>query len=148
MTSGKLLKKIRTEQNLSLRALSLLSGVSHMQISDLENGVNFGTVEKIEKILNALKLDNEIKQKYYSLRDFEKTPLSIKKEIENLKKEIAKLQNNCVIKNNSNAGDIMVGSTKEIYTSIDEDLKGLSEDEIQLVKNYIAFLKSQKIIKK
>ena len=148
MTSGKLLKKIRTEQNLSLRALSLLSGVSHMQISDLENGVNFGTVEKIEKILNALKLDNEIKQKYYSLRDFEKTPLSIKKEIENLKKEIAKLQNNCVIKNNSNAGDIMVGSTKKIYTSIDEDLKGLSEDEIQLVKNYIAFLKSQKIIKK
>lgn len=148
MTSGKLLKKIRTEQNLSLRALSLLSGVSHMQISDLENGVNFGTVEKIEKILNALKLDNEIKQKYYSLRDFEKTPLSIKKEIENLKKEIAKLQNNCVIKNNSNAGDIMVGSTKKIYTSIDEDLKGLSEDEIQLVRNYIAFLKSQKIIKK
>ena len=119
-----------------------------MQISDLENGVNFGPVEKIEKILNALKLDNEIKQKYYSLRDFEKTPLSIKKEIENLKKEIAKLQNNCVIKNNSNAGDIMVGSTKKIYTSIDEDLKGLSEDEIQLVRNYIAFLKSQKIIKK
>lgn len=148
MTSGELLKQIRKEQDLSLRAVSLLTGVSHTQISDLEKGVNFGTIEKIEKILNGLKVSEDLKKQYYALRDLERTPDNIKLEIENLKKEIARLQNNCVIQNNSNAGDIMVGSTKKIYTSIDEDLKGLSEDEIQLVRNYIAFLKSQKIIKK
>lgn len=148
MTSGELLKQIRKEQDLSLRAVSLLTGVSHTQISDLEKGVNFGTIEKIEKILNALKVSEYLKKQYYALRDLERTPENVKLEIENLKKEIAKLQNSCVIKNNSNTGDIMVGSTKKIYTSIDEDLKGLSEDEIQLVKNYISFLKSQKIIKK
>ena len=148
MTSGELLKQIRKEQELSLRAVSLLTGVSHTQISDLEKGVNFGTIEKIEKILNGLKVSEDLKKQYYALRDLERTPDNIKLEIENLKKEIARLQNNCVIQNNSNAGDIMVGSTKKIYTSIDEDLKGLSEDEIQLVRNYIAFLKSQKIIKK
>lgn len=148
MTSGELLRQIRKEQDLSLRAVSLITGVSHTQISDLEKGVNFGTIEKIEKILNGLKVSEDLKKQYYALRDLERTPENVKLEIENLKKEIARLQNNCVIKNNSNAGDIMVGSTKKIYTSIDEDLKGLSEDEIQLVKNYIAFLKSQKIIKK
>lgn len=148
MTSGELLKQIRKEQDLSLRAVSLLTGVSHTQISDLEKGVNFGTIEKIEKILNGLKVSEDLKKQYYALRDLERTPDNIKLEIENLKKEIARLQNNYVIQNNSNAGDIMVGSTKKIYTSIDEDLKGLSEDEIQLVRNYIAFLKSQKIIKK
>ncbi len=148
MTSGELLKQIRKEQDLSLRAVSLLTGVSHTQISDLEKGVNFGTIEKIEKILNGLKVSEDLKKQYYALRDLERTPDNIKLEIENLKKEIARLQNNCVIQNNSNAGDIMVGSAKKIYTSIDEDLKGLSEDEIQLVRNYIAFLKSQKIIKK
>lgn len=148
MTSGELLKKIRKEQNLSLRAVSLLTGVSHTQISDLENNINFGTVEKIEKILNSLQVSQELKAQYYTLRDLEKTPDSIKKELENLRKEIKELKNNYIIQNNSNTGDIMVGSVKNIGKSIDEDLKGLNDDEIQLVKNYIAFLKSQKIIKK
>lgn len=148
MTSGELLKKIRKEQNLSLRAVSLLTGVSHTQISDLENNINFGTVEKIEKILNGLQVSQELKTQYYTLRDLEKTPDSIKKELENLRKEIKELKNSCIVQNNSNAGDIMISSTKNICTSLDEELKGLSNDEIQLVKNYIAFLKSQKIIKK
>lgn len=148
MTSGELLKKIRKEQNLSLRAVSLLTGVSHTQISDLENNINFGTVEKIEKILNGLQVSQELKTQYYTLRDLEKTPDSIKKELENLRKEIKELKNSCIVQNNSNAGDIMISSTKNICTSLDEELKGLNDDEIQLVKNYIAFLKSQKIIKK
>ena len=141
MTSGELLKKIRKEQNLSLRAVSLLTGVSHTQISDLENNINFGTVEKIEKILNGLQVSQELKAQYYTLRDLEKTPDSIKKELENLRKEIKELKNSCIVQNNSNAGDIMISSTKNICTSLDEELKGLNDDEIQLVKNYIAFLK-------
>lgn len=148
MTSGGLLRQIRKEQNLSLRALSMLTGVSHTQISDLENGINFGTIEKIEKILSALHFDDEKKQEFYAMRDLERTPKSIKLEIEKLKKEIEKLKNNCIIQNNSNNGDIMVGSTKKKYTSFDEDLKGLDESEIQQVKTYIAFLKSQKLMKK
>ena len=147
MTSGELLKRIRKEQNLSLRAVSLLSGVSHTQISDLENNVNFGTIEKIEKILNSLHVSESLREQYYTLRDLERTPESVKEELTKLRKEIKDLKNSCIIKNNSNTGDILVGSTKKIYTSIDEDLKGLSEDEIQLVKNYIAFLKAQKLSK-
>lgn len=148
MTSGELLKKIRKDQNLSLRAVSLLTGVSHTQISDLENNINFGTVEKIEKILNGLQASQELKKQYYALRDLEKTPESIKKELQNLRKEIKNLRNSCIVQNNSNIGDIMIGSEKKICVSIDEDLKGLSSDEIQLVKNYIAFLKGQKLLNK
>lgn len=147
MTSGELLKRIRKEQNLSLRAVSLLSGVSHTQISDLENNVNFGTIEKIEKILNSLHVSESLREQYYTLRDLERTPESVKEELTKLRKEIKDLKNSCIIKNNSNTGDILVGS-KSICTSIDEELKGLSDDEIQLVKNYIAFLKAQKLSKK
>lgn len=148
MTSGELLKKVRKEQNLSLRAVSLLAGVSHTQISDLENGINFGTIEKIEKVLNSLQMTDELKKEYYTLRDLERTPESVKSELIKLKQEIKNLKNSTIIQNNNNNGDILVGSTKNIYNSLDEDLKGLNEEEIQLVKNYIAFLKSQKLAKK
>lgn len=147
MTSGELLKKIRKEQNLSLRAVSLLAGVSHTQISDLENNVNFGTVEKIEKILNSLQMTDELKEQYYTLRDLERTPESIKQELIKLKKEIEKLRSNTIIQNNHNNGDVVIGKNEKYYynsTNDELDLSGLDEKDIEDVKKYIEFLKSKK----
>lgn len=147
MTSGELLKKIRKEQNLSLRAVSLLAGVSHTQISDLENNVNFGTVEKIEKILNSLQMTDELKEQYYTLRDLERTPESIKQELIKLKKEIEKLKSNTIIQNNHNNGDVVIGKNEKYYynsTNDELDLSGLDEKDIEDVKKYIEFLKSKK----
>lgn len=156
MKAGEYLKLKRKEKKLSLRQVAYKTGLSHTYISDIEKGNLIGTNETHEKIITGLSFTEDEKNYFYNLLIEEKTLpkyLSDKikyseKEIETLKTENKELKEQITIKNNSNAGDIMVGSTKKTYTSIDEDLKGLSEDEIQLVKNYIAFLKSQKIIKK
>ena len=147
MTSGQLLKRIRKEQNLSLRAVSLLSGVSHTQISDLENNVNFGTIEKIEKILNSLHVSESLREQYYTLRDLERTPESIKHELIKLKKEIEQLKSNPIIQNNHNNGDVVIGKNEKHYynsTNDELDLSGLDEKDIEDVKKYIEFLKSKK----
>lgn len=147
MTSGQLLKRIRKEQNLSLRAVSLLSGVSHTQISDLENNVNFGTIEKIEKILNSLHVSESLREQYYTLRDLERTPESIKHELIKLKKEIEQLKSNPIIQNNNNNGDVVIGKNEKHYynsTNDELDLSGLDEKDIEDVKKYIEFLKSKK----
>ena len=147
MTSGELLKRIRKEQNLSLRAVSLLSGVSHTQISDLENNVNFGTIEKIEKILNSLHVSESLREQYYTLRDLERTPESIKHELIKLKKEIEQLKSNPIIQNNNNNGDVVIGKNEKHYynsTNDELDLSGLDEKDIEDVKKYIEFLKSKK----
>ncbi len=156
MKAGEYLKLKRKEKKLSLRQVAYKTGLSHTYISDIEKGNLIGTNETHEKIITGLSFTEDEKNYFYNLLIEEKTLpkyLSDKikyseKEIETLKTENKELKEQIIIKNNSNTGDIMVGSTKKIYTSIDEDLKGLNEDEIQLVKNYIAFLKSQKIIKK
>lgn len=140
MTIGEFLRKKRKEKDISLRQLSYKIKLSHTNIADIEKG----TVKKessILKIIAGLGLNDEEKMTALELMVNNDTPKDLQDDVLDLKKAL-------IIQNNSNAGDIMVGSTKKIYTSIDEDLKGLSEDEIQLVKNYIAFLKSQKIIKK
>lgn len=140
MTIGEFLRKKRKEKDISLRQLSYKIKLSHTNIADIEKG----TVKKessILKIIAGLGLNDEEKMTALELMVNNNTPKDLQDDVLDLKKAL-------IIQNNSNAGDIMVGSTKKIYTSIDEDLKGLSEDEIQLVKNYIAFLKSQKIIKK
>lgn len=147
MTSGQLLKRIRKKQNLSLRAVSLLSGVSHTQISDLENNVNFGTIEKIEKILNSLHVSESLREQYYTLRDLERTPESIKHELIKLKKEIEQLKSNPIIQNNHNNGDVVIGKNEKHYynsTNDELDLSGLDEKDIEDVKKYIEFLKSKK----
>ena len=147
MTSGQLLKRIRKEQNLSLRAVSLLSGVSHTQISDLENNVNFGTIEKIEKILNSLHVSESLREQYYTLRDLERTPESMKHELIKLKKEIEQLKSNPIIQNNNNNGDVVIGKNEKHYynsTNDELDLSGLDEKDIEDVKKYIEFLKSKK----
>lgn len=140
MTIGEFLRKKREEKDISLRQLSYKIKLSHTNIADIEKG----TVKKessILKIIAGLGLNDEEKMTALELIVNSDTPKDLRDDVLNLKKAL-------IIQNNSNAGDIMVGSTKKIYTSIDEDLKGLSEDEIQLVRNYIVFLKSQKIIKK
>lgn len=140
MTIGDYLKEKRKEKGLSLRQLAYKINLSHTNISDIEKGV-IKKESSILRILGALNLTPEENEKALALLVKDTTPENLQEDVFNLKKAL-------IIQNNSNAGDIMVDSTKKIYTSIDEDLKGLSEDEIQLVKNYIAFLKSQKIIKK
>lgn len=140
MTIGEFLRKKREEKDISLRQLSYKIKLSHTNIADIEKG----TVKKessILKIIAGLGLSDKEKMTALELMVNSNTPKDLRDDVLDLKKAL-------IIQNNSNTGDIMVGSTKKIYTSIDEDLKGLSEDEIQLVKNYIAFLKSQKIIKK
>lgn len=140
MTIGEFLRKKREEKDISLRQLSYKIKLSHTNIADIEKG----TVKKessILKIIAGLGLNDEEKMTALELMVNSDTPKDLRDDVLDLKKAL-------IIQNNSNAGDIMVGSTKKIYTSIDEDLKGLNEDEIQLVRNYIAFLKSQKIIKK
>ncbi len=140
MTIGEYLKEKRNEKGLSLRQLAYKIKLSHTSISDIEKGV-IKKESSILKIISALNLTNPEKEKALQLLVEELTPADLQDDVLDYKKAL-------IVQNNSNAGDILIGSTKKISTSIDEDLKGLNEDEIQLVKNYISFLKSQKIIKK
>lgn len=156
MKIGEFLKEKRLEKNLSLRQVAYKTGLSHTYISDIEKGNLLGTNETQEKIMIALNFTEEEKNFFYSLLiEDDSIPNFITEkmnkfeiEIEKLKKENKKLKEQIIIKNNNNIGDIMVGSTKNICTSFDEEIKGLNDDEIQLVKNYIAFLKTQKLSKK
>ncbi|MBR8749423.1 LexA repressor [Fusobacterium sp. DD29] len=115
MKSGEFLKKCRIKLGLSLRALSGASGVSHTQIADLENGVNFGTYEKIDKILDALKLTSEEKELYYRMRDLEKTPVSVKEELEKLQRQVNYYKN---MKLDSNAEIEFKRKIIPIYSNI------------------------------
>lgn len=156
MKIGEFLKEKRLEKNLSLRQVAYKTGLSHTYISDIEKGNLLGTNETQEKIMIALNFTEEEKNFFYSLLiEDDSIPNFITEkmnkfeiEIEKLKKENKKLKEQIIIKNNNNIGDIMVGSTKNICTSFDEEIKELNDDEIQLVKNYIAFLKTQKLSKK
>lgn len=156
MKAGEYIKIKRREKNMSLRQVAYKTGLSHTYISDIEKGNLIGTTETHEKIISGLNFTAEEKKAFYNLliedRALPKYIIeklnATEKEIKLLKNENKKLKDQIIIKNNNNIGDIMVGSTKNIYTSIDEDLKGLNENEIQLVKNYIAFLKNQKLLNK
>lgn len=140
MTIGEYLKQKRKERNLSLRQLAYKINLSHTNIADVEKGV-IKKESSILRILDALHLTPEENEVALKLLVQDTIPKNLQEEIFNLKKAL-------IIQNNNNNGDILVGSTKNIYNSLDEDLIGLNEDEIQLVKNYIAFLKSQKLAKK
>lgn len=156
MKAGEYLHLKRKEKKLSLRQVAYKTGLSHTYISDIEKGNLIGTNETHEKLISGLNFTDDEKNFFYNLLIEDNTLphfiaekiKSSKKEIEKLEAENQELKEQIIIQHNSNAGDIMVGSTKNTYTSIDEDLRGLNDDEIQLVKNYIAFLKSQKLMKK
>ena len=66
------IKAVRKKENLTLRELSHLSGVSVSQISDAENGYKCLTVTKLCKIAKALKkheteLYEKIEENYWHL---------------------------------------------------------------------------------
>lgn len=82
MSSGKFLRSLRENKGFSLRQVSIKSGVSHTQIADIEKGVNYGTKEKLDKILIALGASGKEIEKFYGMQDYEKTPDSIKKKLE------------------------------------------------------------------
>ena len=82
MSSGKFLRSLRENKGFSLRQVSIKSGVSHTQIADIEKGVNYGTKEKLDKILMALGASGKEITKFYDMQDYEKTPDSIKKKLE------------------------------------------------------------------
>ena len=82
MSSGKFLRSLRENKGFSLRQVSIKSGVSHTQIADIEKGVNYGTREKLDKILMALGASDKEIEKFYDMQDYEKTPDSIKKKLE------------------------------------------------------------------
>ncbi|MGL5621194.1 XRE family transcriptional regulator [Cetobacterium sp.] len=82
MSSGKFLRSLRENKGFSLRQVSIKSGVSHTQIADIEKGVNYGTKEKLDKILMALGASGKEIEKFYDMQDYEKTPESIKKKLE------------------------------------------------------------------
>lgn len=156
MKAGEYLQLKRKEKKLSLRQVAYKTGLSHTYISDIEKGNLIGTNETHEKLISGLAFNEDEKNFFYNLLIEDNTlphfitekMKSAKKEIEKLEAENKELKEQIIIQNNSNNGDIMVGSTKKKYTSFDEDLKGLDESEIQQVKTYIAFLKSQKLMKK
>lgn len=86
MSSGKFLRKLREDKGFSLRQVSIKSGVSHTQIADIEKGVNYGSKEKLDKILKALGVSDEEIKKFYDMQDYEKTPESIKEKLKNIAK--------------------------------------------------------------
>ncbi len=88
MSSGKFLRSLRENKGFSLRQVSIKSGVSHTQIADIEKGVNYGTRDKLDKILMALGASDKEIEKFYDMQDYEKTPDSIKKKL----KEKAKIE--------------------------------------------------------
>lgn len=139
MFIGEYLKKKRKEKNLSLRQLAYKVNLSHTNISDIEKG-NVKKEESILKIIAALNLKDNEKLEALKLLVDENTPQDLKEEVLEMKKGL-------IIQNNNNNGDILVGSNKKIYVNSIKDeinLDGLNDKEIELVKNYIIFLKEQK----
>lgn len=143
MTIGEYLKTKRQEKGLSLRQLAYKINLSHTNVADVEKGV-IKKESSILKILAALNLSIEENEQALQLLVKDTTP-------QNLQEDILNLKRNLIIKDNSNKGDIVVGKNEKNFfnTTEDElDLTGLNESEIQSVKNYIAFIKSQKLKKK
>jgi transcriptional regulator with XRE-family HTH domain len=60
---GKTIKKRRKELNLELKDLQDYSGVNYVSISDIENGKANPTVKTLEKLLDVLGMELDIKVK-------------------------------------------------------------------------------------
>ena len=60
---GKSIKKRRQELNLELKDLQDYSGVNYVSISDIENGKANPTVKTLEKLLDVLGMELDIKVK-------------------------------------------------------------------------------------
>lgn len=60
---GKTIKKRRKELNLELKDLQDYSGINYASISDIENGKANPTVKTLEKLLDVLGMELDIKVK-------------------------------------------------------------------------------------
>ena len=60
---GKTIKQRRKELNLELKDLQDYSGVNYVSISDIENGKANPTVKTLEKLLDVLGMELDIKIK-------------------------------------------------------------------------------------
>ena len=60
---GKIIKKRRLELSLELKDLQDYSGVNYVSISDIENGKANPTVKTLEKLLDVLGMELDIKVK-------------------------------------------------------------------------------------
>lgn len=60
---GKTIKQRRKELNLELKDLQDYSGVNYVSISDIENGKANPTVKTLEKLLDVLGMELDIKVK-------------------------------------------------------------------------------------
>jgi transcriptional regulator with XRE-family HTH domain len=60
---GKTIKQRRKELNLELKDLQDYSGVNYVSISDIENGKSNPTIKTLEKLLDVLGLELDIKVK-------------------------------------------------------------------------------------
>lgn len=105
MTIGEYLKEKRNEKGLSLRQLAYKIKLSHTSISDIEKGV-IKKESSILKIISALNLTNPEKEKALQLLVEELTPADLQDDVLDYKKAL-------IVQNNSNAGDILIGSTKK-----------------------------------
>jgi len=60
---GKTIKQRRKELNLELKDLQDYSGINYASISDIENGKSNPTVKTLEKLLDVLGMELDIKVK-------------------------------------------------------------------------------------
>ena len=60
---GKTIKKRRKELSLELKDLQDYSGINYASISDIENGKSNPTVKTLEKLLDVLGMELDIKEK-------------------------------------------------------------------------------------
>ena len=60
---GKIIKKRRLELNLELKDLQDYSGVNYVSISEIENGKANPTIKTLEKLLDVLGMELDIKVK-------------------------------------------------------------------------------------
>ncbi len=149
MKAGDYLKLKRKERKLSLRQLSYKTNLSHTFISEIEKGKLNGTLSSQEKILNALELTTEEKQKFYKLSELEKLPPNIRTEIiemenkiQRLKKELEECRNQRNIESNNNNGHIIVGDGNKINhsytgTELSKEMSELSEKQKEKVLKFI-----------
>lgn len=136
MTSGLFLRQLRENKNFSLRQVSIKSGVSHTQIADVEKGINYGTKDRLDKILIALDATKDEIEYFYNLQDYEKTPESIKKRLNECKNKLH-------IANNSNNGPIIVGNQNYTYGNNFINSDNDETDDI-LIKEIQMLTKNQK----
>lgn len=81
MTVGERLKNKRKEKNISLRHLAYKVGFSHTNIADIEKGI-VKKIDSIKKIMDALEFSENEKKELLLKLDYEKSPDSIKKKLD------------------------------------------------------------------